>query len=287
MESNFNPDNEEIEDLALFPSENQNPIIRANLNQILYINKSGKELLDIQKDSKLPEILKEHISESLFSKKNQEFELVLNDQTYSFTITPIKEKDYANIYGRDITERKKIEEQLIYKDNIISSTSSVISTCDLDGIMNFVNPAFFKVWGYDNTNEIYGRHFKEFWVVEPILDEIMDVLTSKGVWFGELKAKKKDGSFFDIQVSASMVYDNEGDPISLMSSSIDITARKNAEEAIKSEQDKLQAFMNGLTSAGIGIDIVSKEYTVLFQNETLKEKFKISPENCVMKNTWN
>ena len=244
MESNFNPDNEEIEDLALFPSENQNPIIRANLNQILYINKSGKELLDIQKDSKLPEILKEHISESLFSKKNQEFELVLNDQTYSFTITPIKEKDYANIYGRDITERKKIEEQLIYKDNIISSTSSVIATCDLDGIMNFVNPAFFKVWGYDNTNEIYGRHFKEFWVVEPILDEIMDVLTSKGVWFGEIKAKKKDGSFFDVQVSASLVYDNEGDPISLMSSSIDITARKKAEEKLYHEQDLIHTLLD-------------------------------------------
>ncbi len=254
MESNFNPDNEEIEDLALFPSENQNPIIRANLNQILYINKSGKELLDIQKDSKLPEILKEHIIESLFSKKNQEFELVLNDQTYSFTITPIKEKDYANIYGRDITERKKIEEQLLYKDNIISSTSSVIATCDLDGIMNFVNPAFFKVWGYDNTNEIYGRHFKEFWVVEPILDEIMDVLTSKGVWFGEIKAKKKDGSFFDVQVSASLVYDNEGDPISLMSSSIDITTRKKAEESLIESEEKYRNLVSNIHESIFELD---------------------------------
>lgn len=63
-----------------------------------------------------------------------------------------------------------------------------------------------------------------------------------------------------------------------------ITNRKIAEEAIKSEKDKLQAFMDGLTSTGIGIDIVSKDYEVLFQNKILRERFGgLTDESCYKK----
>ena len=63
-----------------------------------------------------------------------------------------------------------------------------------------------------------------------------------------------------------------------------ITDRKIAEEAIKSEKEKLQAFMDGLTSTGIGMDIVSKDYEVLFQNKILRERFGgLIDETCYKK----
>ncbi len=48
---------------------------------------------------------------------------------------------------------------------------------------------------------------------------------------------------------------------------------KQAEEALKSERDKLQALMDGLARTEIGIDIVGIDYKILFQNQTLKERF--------------
>ncbi len=143
----------------------------------------------------------------------------------------------------DITNRKKTEKELKNKDHLINSTSSVITTCDLNGIINFVNPSFLKLWGYENVDEVYGKHFKEFWNVEDQLDEIFGTLMNNNPWFGEIKATKKDGVIFDVQVSANLVLDDDGNPISLMSSSIDITDRKlNEQRLIQSEEKFYKTF---------------------------------------------
>ena len=57
----------------------------------------------------------------------------------------------------------------------------------------------------------------------------MQALRSEGNWSGELKAEKKDGSLFDVQVSAAVVFDETGTPIAMTSTSIDITECKAIE----------------------------------------------------------
>ena len=45
------------------------------------------------------------------------------------------------------------------------------------------------------------------------------------------------------------------------------------EEALKSERDKLMALLDGLSRTSIGVDIVSNDYEVLQQNQTLIDRF--------------
>jgi len=60
--------------------------------------------------------------------------------------------------------------------------------------------------------------------------------------------------------------------------------RKRAEEALRSEKNKLQALMDGLARTQIGIDIVGTDYKVLFQNQTLQERFgDLTGEICYEK----
>ncbi len=54
---------------------------------------------------------------------------------------------------------------------------------------------------------------------------------------------------------------------------LDTTERKKAEETLRSERDKLQTLMGGLALTGIGIDVISIDYRVLFQNQTLIKRF--------------
>ncbi len=49
--------------------------------------------------------------------------------------------------------------------------------------------------------------------------------------------------------------------------------RKQLEDALKSERDKLKALLDGLARTSIGVDIVSNDYEVLQQNQTLVDRF--------------
>jgi translation initiation factor RLI1 len=63
--------------------------------------------------------------------------------------------------------------------------------------------------------------------------EVIEGLLRKGHWIDELVGKKKDGSLFNVQFSASVVKDEKGNLFCMMGSFLDITERKRAEEQIK------------------------------------------------------
>ena len=102
----------EIFDLAQFPSEDPYPILRVNRNGIMYINEAGQKLLNVVVTDQIPEIFQESVKNSYESSQISESEVEIDNRVYSFTITPIKDAEYVNIYGMDITERKHIEENL-------------------------------------------------------------------------------------------------------------------------------------------------------------------------------
>ncbi len=141
--------------------------------------------------------------------------------------------------GQDITAQKEAEENLQQKDHIIESASSAIATSDLDGNMTYGNPAFKKLWRFDHDEDYLNKPFTNYWLLKENEESVNTSLTDKGYWKGELKAKRKDGSEFDVRVSAAMVNDGDGNPVGLMSSSVDITESKLAEENLKESKEQL------------------------------------------------
>ncbi len=103
---------EEIASLAKFPSEDPYPVLRVNKNIIIYVNDSGKNLLNVKENDEIPFILQKEINEAFESNSITESEIKLKNRFYSFAITPLREKGYVNIYGMDITEKKQVEQKL-------------------------------------------------------------------------------------------------------------------------------------------------------------------------------
>jgi PAS domain S-box-containing protein len=133
-------------------------------------------------------------------------------------------------FFRDVTERKKAEEEIRIKDKTIHSSINATALGDLEGNLMYVNPAFLKMWGYNENQEVLGKPTVDFWQEQDKAKDIIVTLQSKGGWRGELIAKRKDGSYFDVQLSANMVFDESGNPICMSGSFIDITERKKAEQ---------------------------------------------------------
>jgi len=141
---------------------------------------------------------------------------------------------------RDITERKRAEEGMRVKDSAIESSINAIALADLEGNLIYVNSSFLQLWGYDSDKEVLSKPAVEFWQEAEEAAEIIGALYKKGSWRGELVALKKDGSAFDAQLSGSVVRDEDGKPICMMASFIDITKRKRAEEELLRHIERIE-----------------------------------------------
>ena len=138
----------------------------------------------------------------------------------------------------DITERKRGEQALRVKSNAIASSITGVAIAEFGGKLTHVNPAFLKMWGYSHEDEILGRPAVTFWQREDKAQEIVEALRRMDSWTGQLVAKKKDGSLFDVQLSASTVADETGKPMCMMASFLDVTERKKAEAALQASEER-------------------------------------------------
>lgn len=106
----------EIRSLARFPSENPNPVLRiADDGKVLYANDAGSRLLaswGCKTGEQAPENWRKYVAGVLESGCNQALETVCEDRIFSVIVAPVPEGGYANIYGSDVTERKRAEESL-------------------------------------------------------------------------------------------------------------------------------------------------------------------------------
>ncbi|MBD3306846.1 PAS domain S-box protein, partial [candidate division KSB3 bacterium] len=107
---------EKVQLLARFPSENPHPVLRVNKDGIiLYANSASAPLLKCWKCQvyqSVPDMWRTIIADVFASMQNRTMESVCAGRTLSLTFAPVSGSDYVNIYGLDITERKRAEEAL-------------------------------------------------------------------------------------------------------------------------------------------------------------------------------
>jgi PAS domain S-box-containing protein len=140
----------------------------------------------------------------------------------------------------DITERKRVEDELRIKSNAIQSAINAIAFGDLKGNIHYVNDAFLKLWGSDDASEILGKPVIAFAKSEKEALEILKVVLEKGHWIGEVTGIRRDGMPVTVQLSGSVVWNDRGEPIGLMCSFVDITERKRMEEELQKANELLE-----------------------------------------------
>lgn len=116
---------EQIEDLAKFPSEDPNPVMRVSEEYILLANKASQEIFNITSGSRIPSILINQINQVFSESRSAEFNVHVDNRIFSLSIVPIKGTDYANIYGMDITARERALQDL---ERFVSTVSHELRT---------------------------------------------------------------------------------------------------------------------------------------------------------------
>ena len=112
---------EEIRSLARFPGESTNPVLRISGDgNILYANSAAETVLSEWKTEvgmKAPEEWFRYVSAAL-EEGMQDVEIKIDDRVLSMRIMPIEDAGYVNVYSRDVTDQKQMEESLLMADRL-------------------------------------------------------------------------------------------------------------------------------------------------------------------------
>lgn len=140
------------------------------------------------------------------------------------------------------TALERQRREIYIKNHAIHSSINGIMLTGLDGEITYVNPAFLKMWGYKEPEELEHMKGTPFWNQQDA-QKIIHLIQKKSGWQAEFAARGKDNSPLDVMASASLITDASQNPVGIMTSFVEITDRKRLEEQLRKSQ-KLEAMGN-------------------------------------------
>ena len=173
-----------------------------------------------------------HAEESL-RKARDEMERKVLDRTAD--LKQMNEKLHA-----EIAERRRIEEALRERANLIDLTHDTVFVRDISDVITYWNRGAEEQYGWP-SEEAVGRvsHDLLQTVFPAPLSQITAELTRTGGWEGELVHARRDGK--KIVVASRWALQSEGgNPIAVLETNNDITERKQAEEALRRQANLLE-----------------------------------------------
>ena len=126
---------------------------------------------------------------------------------------------------QDITDQKQNEAERQRLLQAIEQTEDVVIITNIEGDIQYVNPAFERITGYTRSEAIgknprllnSGQQSREFYA------ELWDTIISGNTWKGTLINKRKDGSLYSEEASISPIKDEQGNVVNFVAVKRDIT----------------------------------------------------------------
>ncbi|HPA78601.1 MAG TPA: PAS domain S-box protein [Kiritimatiellia bacterium] len=141
----------------------------------------------------------------------------------------------------NIERRVKTEEMLRTEHNAIQNLASGVAITGPEGLLQYVNPTFLRLWGQRSENEVLKKNIRDFIPAGPKTDEMIESVLSGATRQTEMEVPRPGGKPFFVQVSIapnipqSPIFGSGTKVMGMVFSFIDITDRKRAEDVIYKE----------------------------------------------------
>ncbi|MEL7669776.1 MAG: PAS domain S-box protein [Methanobacterium sp.] len=166
----------------------------------------------------------------------------------SITLSPVFDTSgelvAISTIGRDITERKRAEEELklanMYNRSLIEASLDPLVTIGPDGKINDVNYSTELITGY-SRDELIGTDFSDYFTEPEKAREVyQQVFQDEKVFNYALEIKHRKGHITPVLYNSSVYRDESDDIIGVFAAARDITERKQAEEKLKEIIEELE-----------------------------------------------
>jgi PAS domain S-box-containing protein len=161
---------------------------------------------------------------------------------------------------RDITELKNAEASLKKLSQAIEQSPVMTYITGISGMIEYVNPKMLEITGY-SEKELLGQNPRIFGSGERPKEEYKELwqtIASGKEWKGEFHNKKKNRELYWVSATISPVIDAGGNITHYLAVEEDITIRKQSEEHIKQQNERLNAIISAMPDM---IFVIDKEGT--------------------------
>lgn len=176
---------------------------------------------------------------------------------------------------QDITESKKTQQALRESeeryDLAIQSSKAFLWDWNIQSGNVYLSPGISKIIGVKNFKPLSMKKDFDSYIHKDDLEtknRLLDLHLSRKrrTYEAEYRVRHKKGYYVWVQVSGKAIWNEDGIPIRMVGSIIDITAKKNAELSLAK---KNKMFRSIFTHSSIGLAIVSLEGEILQVNNQL------------------
>lgn len=192
----------------------------------------------------------------------REHELLLHDGPASFLVHkfPLSDAE-GQVYGvgsvaTNISARKQAEAALRQSEEryrtVVETSPSAILLTDLNNTISFCNQRAVELFGYTSKADICGRPGVHLLCTGHELDflsQAQRLVQAQNIRQVEVLLHHNDGYDFPAEVSSSVVTDGVGQPTGLVIVVVDISERKQAEQALTAAYDGLAELNARLASS--------------------------------------
>jgi len=233
---------------AAFPDQNPNPVLRISRDGlILNANRASEPILrtwGIELGQCVPEANRKRVQETLNKDEVSSWEFTCHDgRVFLFTLAPVHDNGYLNLYGMDVTEHQKAQEVLRQSEEKFRLAMEITNDAlwDWNLVTNQVyrNPRHATMLGYE-PHELTAS--QEEWEkrVHPddrqaVFQNLDEHLAGKRDFFEtEYRLNTKSGDYAWVLGRGKIVaYNDDGSPARMIGTNIDITERKKLHERDK------------------------------------------------------
>ena len=150
--------------------------------------------------------------------------------------------------AEDVTDAVRAEQQTRLQTAALESAANGIVIASREGRIIWVNPAFTRLTGYPASEVIgenprllsSGLHAAAFY------QKLWNTILSREVWQGEIVNRRKDGTLYTEEMTITPVCDAQGTLSHFIAIKQDVTARKQAERALRLTQFSVERASDGI-----------------------------------------
>jgi len=138
----------------------------------------------------------------------------------------------------------KLKQEKKDKDNVLKAldVSAITAITDRKGDITYANKKFEEISKY-NVDELMGKNhrlLKSDHHPDSFFDDLWETISKGKVWYGIVKNKAKDGSFYWVNTVITPFLDENGRPEQYMAIRMDMTKQKELEEQLEKSLKKVE-----------------------------------------------